>query len=192
MSEKYKSLTSKQIEEELKREEYIQKYFKILKSTIYSLVTVAALATLIATLLMPVLQITGSSMTPTFHEGEIVLSIKNAKLTKGDIIAFYHGNKILVKRVIGSSGDWIHMDEEGNVYVDGNLLEESYITDKALGEYDIEFPYQVPEGHYFVLGDHRSTSIDSRNSEIGCINQENIVGKIIFRIWPLTKIGPTK
>ena len=175
----YKTLTSKQIEEELKREVYKSKYLKLLKSTIYSLITVAAVAALIATLVMPVLQINGSSMTPTFNEGEIVLSVKTKDLETGDIIAFYHGNKILVKRVIAGAGSWVNMDDEGNVFVDGKRIKEKYVKDKTIGDYDIEFPYQVPDGSYFVLGDHRTVSIDSRNSEIGCIEQENIVGKMI-------------
>lgn len=185
----YTTLTSKQIEEELKREVYKSKYIKILKSTIYSLITVAAVAALIATLVMPVLQINGSSMTPTFNEGEIVLSVKTKDLETGDIIAFYHGNKILVKRVIAGAGSWVNMDDEGNVFVDGKKIKEKYVKDKTIGDYDIEFPYQVPDGSYFVLGDHRTVSIDSRNSEIGCIEQENIVGKIVFRVWPFKKIG---
>lgn len=185
----YKTLTSKQIEEELKREVYKSKYLKLLKSTIYSLITVAAVAALIATLVMPVLQINGSSMTPTFNEGEIVLSVKTKDLETGDIIAFYHGNKILVKRVIAGAGSWVNMDDEGNVFVDGKRIKEKYVKDKTIGDYDIEFPYQVPDGSYFVLGDHRTVSIDSRNSEIGCIEQENIVGKIVFRVWPFKKIG---
>ena len=185
----YRNLTISQIETELKRETYKEKYLKILKSTIYSLIIVAAVATIIATLIMPVLQISGSSMTPTFKEGEIVVSLKTKKLETGDIVAFYHGNKILVKRIIAGAGSYVNIDEEGNVYVDGKLIDEPYIQEKTLGEYDITFPYQVPDGKWFVLGDHRSVSIDSRSTEIGCVDQENIVGKIIFRVWPLKKIS---
>ncbi len=185
----YVALTSKQVEEELKREIYKSKYIKILKSTIYSLITVAAVAVLIATLVMPVLQISGNSMSPTFREGQIVVSIKTKELETGDIIAFYHGNKILVKRVIAGAGSWVNIDKKGNVSVDGEKLNEPYISDKSSGEYDIEFPYQVPDGQYFVLGDHRSVSIDSRNSEIGCIEKENIVGRIVFKVWPLKGFG---
>lgn len=184
-----KSLTSKQIEEELKREDYKTKYKKILKSTIYSLITIIALATIIATLLMPVLEVNETSMEPTLKNGEIVVSLKTQNLDQGDIIAFYHGNKILIKRVIASAGSFISIDEEGNVYVDGKLLEENYLKEKSLGETDIEFPYQVPDGSYFVLSDDRTMTHDSRNSEIGCISKENIIGKIVFRVWPFDRIG---
>lgn len=185
----YKILTVQQIEEELNNEKYHLKYFKILKSTIYSLVIVAAVATLIATLVMPVLQIRGSSMSPTFQEGEIVVSLKTKNLKTGDVIAFYHGNNILVKRVIAGAGSWVNIEEDGNVYVDGSLLEEPYVDELAIGKADIEFPYQVPDGQWFVLGDHRSVSVDSRNLEIGSVSQNEIVGKIIFRVWPLRRFG---
>lgn len=184
----YKSLTITQLENELKRETYKSKYIKILTSTIYALVIVSAVSALVATLIMPVLQISGSSMSPTFNEGEIVVSLKTKKLESGDVIAFYHGNKILVKRVIASAGSYINMDEEGHVYVDGNKLNEKYIKEFSLSEVDIELPYQVPDGHWFVLGDNRDDSVDSRNSEIGSISQDDIIGKIIFRIWPLKKL----
>lgn len=185
----YKALTVNQIEAELNRESYKEKYFKLLKSTIYTLVIVAAVATLIATLMMPVLKISGSSMYPTFKEGEIVVSLKTKNLQTGDVVAFYHGNKILVKRVIAGAGKWINITEDGTVYIDGMILKETYVNDFALGESNIEFPYQVPDGHWFVLGDKRSISVDSRNSEIGSVSQEEIVGKILFRVWPLNKFG---
>lgn len=186
---KVKKISVQELEKELKRENYRSKYFKILTSTIYALIIVAAVAALVATLIMPVLQISGSSMTPTFQEGEIVFSIKTKNLKPGDIIAFYHGNKILVKRVIAGAGSWVNITIDGDVYVNGELLEENYIQEKMLGETNITYPYQVPDGSWFVLGDHREVSIDSRNSEIGCIKQEDIVGKIIFRVWPLKRIG---
>ena len=186
---KVKKISVQELENELKRENYRSKYFKILTSTIYALIIVAAVAALVATLIMPVLQISGSSMTPTFQEGEIVFSIKTKNLKPGDIIAFYHGNKILVKRVIAGAGSWVNITIDGDVYVNGELLEENYIQEKMLGETNITYPYQVPDGSWFVLGDHREVSIDSRNSEIGCIKQEDIVGKIIFRVWPLKRIG---
>lgn len=187
-----KTLTSKDIEEELKRETYKSKYIKVLKSTVYALIIIAASAALVATFFMPVFQISGNSMAPRYNNGEFVVSVKTSNLKRGDVIAFYHGNKILVKRVIASAGQWVAMDEEGNVYVDGLKLEESYIQNKVIGEYDIEFPYQVPDGHWFVLSDDRNESIDSRNSEIGCISQDDVIGKIIFRVWPFNNFGFTE
>lgn len=184
-----KTFTIQELETELKRETYQSKYLKILSSTIYALIVVAAISALVATLVMPVLQISGSSMTPTFIEGEIVFSVKTKKLNQGDIVAFYHGNKILIKRVIAGSGSWVNITIDGDVYVNGVLLEEGYVKDKTLGETNITYPYQVPDGQWFVLGDHRETSIDSRNTEVGCISIDDIVGKIIFRVWPLNRFG---
>lgn len=181
----YKDLTIGQIEKELKRETYKSKYNKVLMTTIYSLIIVAAVAALIATLVMPVLQISGTSMYPTYDTGDIVLSIKTKNLKSGDIIAFYHGNKILVKRVIAGAGNWINIDETGKVYINGLALEENYVEELNFGESDIEYPYQVPDGHWFVLSDDRTNYIDSRNKEIGSISEENIIGKILIRIWPL-------
>lgn len=184
-----KSLTVEQLEKELKRETYRSRYFKILTSTIYALIIVAAVAALVATFVMPVLQISGSSMQPTFTEGEIVLSVKTNNLKQGDIIAFYHGNKILVKRVIAGPGSFVNITIDGDVYVDGVLLDEPYIQEKMLGDTNITYPYQVPDGEWFVLGDQREVSIDSRNTEIGCVSQDDLVGKIVFRVWPLNKFG---
>ena len=181
-----------ELEVELKRVRHKKRYFSVLKSTVYTLITVAAIAVLIATLWLPVLQIYGSSMTPTLVDGEIVFSIKTDKFEAGDVIAFYHHNKILVKRVICTSGDWIDIDEGGNVYVNSKLLNEPYISEKSLGDCNIELPYQVPEDKIFVMGDHRETSVDSRNTAVGCVSQEDIVGKIIFRVWPLPKFGKIK
>jgi len=189
---KYNDLTILEIEQELRRENYKSKYIKVLLSTIYTLIIVASIAALIATLLMPVLQISGSSMNPTLHEGEIVATIKTKKFDIGDVIAFYHGNKILVKRVIAKSGNWVNIDEDGNVYVNDTLLDEPYISKKQFGNSDIHFPYQVSEGSYFVLGDDRETSIDSRNSVIGTITEENVIGKVIFKVWPIKQIGLVK
>lgn len=183
----YKCLTIEQIEKELKRTKYNEKYLKILRSTIYSLIIIASIATIIATLLMPVLQISGSSMADAFNEGDIVVSVKTKNLKFGDVIAFYHGNKVLVKRVIANSGSFVIIDEFGNVYVDGEKLVEPYVNNSEISEYDIEFPYQVPDGEYFVLSDQRSDNVDSKNSEIGCVSQDDIIGKILFRIWPLKK-----
>ena len=181
--------SAEQLEAELKREKYKRRYHSVLRSTIYTLITVAAIAVLVATLWLPVLQIYGSSMTPTLQDGEIIFSVKTADLEPGDIVAFYYNNKILVKRVICGPGDWVNIDEDGTVYVNEVRLKESYLAEKALGDCNIELPYQVPDGKIFVMGDHRSTSVDSRNTAVGCVAQEQIVGKIIFRIWPLNRLG---
>lgn len=181
--------TTNELETELNREKYKSKYNKLLKSTIYALIIVIAISVLVATLLFPVLQIYGKSMAPTLIENDIVVSVKKLTFEKGDIIAFYYNNRILVKRVIGTSSDWVNIDEEGNVFVNDKLLDEPYIEKKAYGEVDIKFPYQVPEGSYFVLGDDREASVDSRSSVIGSIKQEEIIGKIIFNVWPLKRFG---
>lgn len=181
--------TSEQWEAELNRERYRNRYGRVLRSTVYSLITVAAAAILVATLWMPVLRIYSDSMTPTLVEGDIVVSVKTGDLEPGDVIAFYYNNKILVKRVIAGPGDWVDMDEDGTVYVNGEPLDEPYLQEKAFGECDIQLPYQVPESRIFVMGDHRSVSIDSRSTTIGCIAQEHIVGKLIFRVWPFADFG---
>ena len=179
----YRTLTSKEVEEELKRITYNTSYIKVLKSTVYALIIIAAIAVLIATFFMPVFQISGKSMAPLYDNGDLVISVKTKKLNPGDIIAFYHGNKILVKRVIAGSGQWVVIDKNGNVFVDGNKVNEDYIKEKSLGDTDIKFPYQVPVDTWFVLGDNRLETIDSRNSEIGTIKNDDIIGKIIFKIW---------
>ena len=179
----------RQLEGELRRERYKRRYSAVLKSTVYTLITVAAIAVLVATLWMPVLQIYGNSMTPTLIEGDIVLTVKNSDFTRGDIIAFYYGNKLLVKRCIAGPGSWVNIDDDGNVYVDGQLLDEPYVDEKALGDTNIELPYQVPDERWFVLGDHRATSVDSRNSTVGCVSDEQIVGQIVYRVWPLPLFG---
>jgi len=181
-----------ELERELKRERYKLRYRRTLKSTIYALITVAACAVLVATLWLPVLEIYGSSMVPTLEDGQIVLSLKTGKLEPGQIVAFYYNNKILVKRVIGQSGDWINIDTDGNVYRNGEKLAEPYVTDRAFGECDIELPYQVPEERVFVMGDHRSTSIDSRNTAVGCITQDQVVGRLVLCLWPLKDFGEIK
>lgn len=181
-----------QLETELNREKYRARYNQVLRSTVYTLVVVAAFAVLVATIWMPVLQIYGSSMTPTLMEGNIVVSIKGADFEPGDLVAFYLGNKILVKRCIAGPGDWVDIDEDGNVSVNGTPLDEPYLTEKALGDCNITLPYQVPENRYFCMGDHRSTSVDSRNTTVGCIAGEQIVGKIVFRVWPLADFGTLK
>lgn len=182
-------LTVEQLEQELKREIYKKRYRRVLRSTVYTLITVAAAAVLAATLLLPVLRIYGTSMTPTLENGDIVAAVKGSKFERGNIIAFWLNNKILVKRVIAQPGEWVDIDEDGNVSVNGEPLEEPYLAEKALGECDIDLPYQVPEGRIFVMGDHRSTSLDSRNSTVGCVAEEQIVGKLMFQIWPIEGFG---
>ena len=178
-----------QLTAELEREKYKRRYKRVLRSTVYSLIVVAAVAVLVATIWMPVLQIYGASMTPTLDEGDIVISIKGSDFAPGDLVAFYMGNKILIKRCIAGPGQWVDIDADGNVYVDGELLDEPYLTEKALGDCDIELPYQVPDNRYFCMGDHRSTSVDSRSTTVGCVSDEQIVGKIVFRVWPLPDFG---
>ena len=175
---------------ELKRIRYRQRYHSAIRSTVYTLLTVAAVAVLVATLLLPVLRIYGSSMTPSLQEGDIVVSVKETSFDRGDIISFYYNNKILVKRVIAFEGEWVNIDEEGNVYVNGTLLEEPYLQEKAFGECDIQLPYQVPDGRVFVIGDHRATSVDSRSTTVGCVFEEQVVGRILYRVWPLSSFGP--
>ena len=178
-----------QLTAELEREKYKRRYKRVLRSTIYTLIVVAAAAVLVATIWMPVLQIYGASMVPTLDEGDIVISVKGSDFEPGDLVAFYMGNKILVKRCIAGPGQWVDMDAGGNVYVDDKLLDEPYLTEKALGDCDIEFPYQVPDNRYFCMGDHRSTSVASRSTTVGCVSDEQIVGKIVFRVWPLPNFG---
>ncbi len=182
--------TPEQIEQERKRLRYQRRYGKTLKSTIAILVVVAALAVLVATLWMPVLRIYGTSMTPTLEDGQIVITVKSTHFKQGDIVAFYQGNKLLVKRFIAGPADWVDIDIDGNVRVNGTVLDEPYISEKAYGDTNIELPYQVPDNRYFLMGDNRDVSVDSRNTAVGCVSDEQIEGKVIFRIWPPNRFGP--
>ena len=181
--------TVDQLERELYREKYHQRYRKILRSTVYALVIVAAVSILVATLLLPVLQIYGTSMTPTLSESDIVVSVKGGDIQQGDIIAFYYNNRVLVKRVIATGGQTVNMDKDGNVTVDGVLLDEPYLTEKSAGQSDLEYPFTVDPQTYFVMGDHRETSVDSRNSLIGCVSPSEVVGHIVWTVWPLSHFG---
>ena len=179
-----------QIEEERKRLRYRSRYRRTLKSTIAILVVVAAAAVLVATLWMPVLRIYGSSMVPTLKDGQLVVCVKTTDFRPGDIAAFYHGNKLLIKRYIAGPSEWVNIDEDGNVYINGTELDEPYLAEKAFGETNITLPYQVPDKRYFLMGDNRDVSIDSRNTAVGCVAADQIVGKVVFRIWPLREFGP--
>lgn len=178
-----------QLEVELNREKYRWRFRRVLRSTIYALITVAAAAVLVATLWMPVLQISGNSMSPTLTEGEIVISLNGSSFQTGDIVAFYFDNKVLIKRVIAGPGDWVDIDEQGNVFVNDQEIDEPYLVEKALGDCNIQLPYQVPESRIFVMGDHRSVSVDSRSTALGCVPYDKIVGRLVLRIWPYDAAG---
>jgi signal peptidase I len=181
-----------ELEAELKRIRYKKRYRSVLRSTIYILIVVAAVSILISVLLLPVFRINGSSMNPGLTDGDIVVSVKNKGYKSGDIVAFYYNNRILVKRVIAVSGDWVTIDKDGTVYVNDEPLDEPYLTEKALGDCSITFPCQVPDGRLFVMGDNRSVSIDSRSTTVGCVSDEQIAGKLLARVWPLNKLGLLK
>ena len=184
-----KTPTIDALKRELDREKYKKRYRRELWKTICILIVVAAVSVLIATIWMPVLEIYGTSMTPTLNDCDIVVSIRGDDYEPGDLVAFYIGNKLLVKRFIADAGQWVNIDGDGNVYVDGELLDEPYLEQKALGDANIPLPYQVPENRIFVLGDHRETSADSRNTAVGCIAEEQTIGKIVLRIWPIQEFG---
>lgn len=181
--------SAKAVRAELERVKYNDRYRLTFRSSLYVLVVVAAATILVATIFMPVFRTYGDSMTPTLNEGDIVLALKGSKFETGDVVGLYVGNKLLIKRVICGPGRWIDIAEDGTVSVDGRVIAEPYITEKALGDTNIELPYQVPDGRYFVMGDHRSTSLDSRNTAVGCVADEQIVGRIFFRVWPLREFG---
>ncbi|MCM1314288.1 MAG: signal peptidase I [Prevotella sp.] len=181
--------TAEQFNSELKQVKYRKDFTRILRSTVSSLIVVAAIAVLIAMLLLPILRVTGSSMTPTFQNDELVICSKRSNFKSGDVVAFYYNNKILLKRVIGTAGDIIDIKEDGTVYVNGEELDEPYINEKALGTCDINLPYQVPDNRIFVMGDHRSVSIDSRSTTVGCIADEYVIGRVVLRLWPFETIN---
>ncbi|MCD8321760.1 MAG: signal peptidase I [Oscillospiraceae bacterium] len=184
--------TQEEVAAERERLKYQKRYRQTLRTTIYALIVVAAVAVLIATMFLPVLQVSGTSMEPTLSDGDVIVLVKNGDFETGDLVGFYYQNKLLLKRVIGGPGDIIDIDAEGNVTVNGELLDEPYLTTKSLGETDLTYPYQVPESRYFVMGDNRTTSIDSRSSAIGCIEADQIVGKVVLRVWPLSELSLIK
>lgn len=193
MSEKKIEIPSiDQVEEARKTIKYKIRYKKVIRSTLGVLIVVASISVLVVTLLMPVLQISGDSMSPTLGNGQIVLSLKTTDFKSGDLMAFYYGNKLLVKRCIAGPGDWVNIDADGNVYINNELQNEPYLSEKALGTCDIELPFQVPDNRWFVMGDNRVTSTDSRTVQIGCIAEEQLVGKVVFRVWPLNRFGSLK
>lgn len=179
----------KELRQELRRVKYNNKFAATLFNTVGTLVVVAAAAILVANLWLPILKVTGTSMSPTLQEGQVLMASKGHDFKTGDVIAFYYNNKILVKRVIAMPGDWVNISEDGTVYVNDIAIDEPYLNEKALGDCNIELPYQVPESKIFVMGDNRSVSLDSRNTAIGCVSEEQVVGRIAFAIWPLSKIG---
>lgn len=181
--------TKEEVAGERERLKHKKEYNRVLRSTIYALLVVAAIAVLIATQFLPVLQVSGSSMEPTLADEDIILLAKTNSFQTGELCGFYWQNKLLLKRIIGTPGDIIDIKEDGTVFVNGEEIEEPYVSEKALGECDLTFPYQVPENRYFVMGDHRTVSIDSRSSVIGCVEKEQIIGKVIMRIWPLSELS---
>ncbi len=184
-----RGFTVRQIEGELKRLRRKQNSRRIFRQTVFSLLVVAAAAVLAAMLFFPIFRITGSSMEPTLNAKEIVVCLKSSRFQSGDLVAFYYNNKVLLKRVIGTAGDTIEIDDSGNVFVNGSQLDEPYITKKSLGQCDIDFPYQVPDNRIFVMGDNRETSVDSRTTAVGCIADEYVIGKVFLRVWPLEQLG---
>lgn len=184
-----RGFTVRQIEGELKRLRRKQNSRRIFRQTVFSLLVVAAAAVLAAMLFFPIFRVTGSSMEPTLDPKEIVVCLKSSRFQSGDLVAFYYNNKVLLKRVIGTAGDTIEIDDSGNVFVNGSQLDEPYIMEKSLGQCDIDFPYQVPDNRIFVMGDNRETSVDSRTTAVGCIADEYVIGKVFLRVWPLERLG---
>lgn len=184
--------TAEQLENELKKTKNRSEFFRLLRSTLYSLIVVAAVAVLISVMFLPVLKVTGTSMTPTCHNDDLIVCRKYASFERGDVIAFYYNNRILLKRVIAVSGDTVNIEADGTVYINNERLDEPYVNELAFGECNIQMPYQVPDERIFVMGDHRATSIDSRSTKVGCISEESVVGKVFFRVAPFKRFGAVK
>ncbi len=192
MNESYKPLppaTMQEIKDTIDKHERAHLFGKTLAGVLKSILVVAAIAVLLAVFLIPVFRVYGGSMSPTLNNGQVIVSFRSANFEKGDIIAFYYGNKILLKRVIAEAGDLVEIDSQGNVSVNGEVLDEPYVYEKSLGECDLAFPYQVPDSRWFVMGDHRSTSVDSRSSLVGAISEEQIVGRVVLKVWPIGDFG---
>lgn len=180
--------TPEVIEAELARVRYRETYARTLRSTFCALLAIAAAIVLLSALVLPVFRVNGTDMSPTLATGELVVTLRKAQVQPGDVIAFYYHDKIQIKRVIAVGGDVVSVDPYGEVTVNNQPLDEPYLTDKAYGECNITYPYRVSDGKIFVMGDHRSVSIDSRHTEVGCVTQEQIIGKVILRVWPFSAI----
>lgn len=174
-----------QVSRAYQQDQYRKRYKRAFISTLSVLAVIAAVAVLVSTLFLPVIQVSGNSMEPTLSDGDVLVLLKSKRYERSQLCCISWQNKMLLKRIIGLPGDVVSIDTQGNVTVNGALLDEPYVSDKTLGECDVTFPCQVPEGKVFVLGDHRSTSIDSRSSEIGCVDQDQIVGFVLFQVWPI-------
>lgn len=182
--------STEQLEKELARVDHKNSFHRALRRTVYALVVAAAVSVLVASLFLPVLRIYGSSMVPTVEAGDIVVSLKKREYLPGDVVALYYENRILVKRIVAGEFDTVELDADGNFRINGTPLDEPYLAAKDFGDNtDISFPFQVPEDSYFVCGDNRKESVDSRSSSVGCISSEEIVGEIVFSVWPWRRIG---
>lgn len=178
-----------QMKQELKQIRYKRAYARTLRSTLACVVMAVALI-LCAVAFLPIIRITGDSMSHTLNRGDILLTLRGDEVQRGDLIVFYvEGNKMLVKRAVAVAGDRVEMTEDGVLIVNDQPVDEPYISSRALGECDQEFPLVVPQERVFVLGDHRELSIDSRSSAMGCIAREQVIGKVAVRIWPLNALG---